>query len=235
MSAYLVVDASCDLPATYIKKNRVGILPVHVSIAGREIIDNKNEDALRQFYQDDLLSLDIKARTKPWTSSQISEYILNDVVSEHRSLLIETVAKSRSAIFENAYSASHTVTQNYRNYQEGDDRFSMRVMDSGSMFAGMGVLVMHTNKLIQNGHTISQLRKELEGFKEQLWVYAIPKDVKHLRARVKQRGDNSVSWLAANVVNILDIAPVICGHDGDTYPVGKIKGFNNAVNKLVIA
>ena len=232
MSAYLMVDASCDLPEGYLEENNIGILPIQVNIAGQKFMDNHDPDQLRAFYKNDLLSKDVHAISQPWSPEQISQHILENVVEDNSSLLIETLSRERSKIFENAHAASFSVIRDYKNVKNDNGRFTMRVMDSSSVFTGMGVLVMHSNQLVAKGYSASQLRQEVEDFKKKLWVYGAPKDVKYLRSRIKQRGDKSISWMGAHFVQALEITPIICAKNNDTFSVGKIRGFNNAIDTL---
>ena len=232
MSAYLMVDASCDLPEGFLEENNIGILPIQINIAGQKLIDNHDPDKLRSFYKDNLLSQDDYASSQAWSSEQISQHILDNVVQDHSSLLIETLIRERSEIFENANAASFTVIRDYKNVKSNNSHFSMRVIDGGSMFTGMGVLAMQTNQLVAKGHSASELRQELDDFKKKLWVYMAPRDVKYLRSRIKQRGDRSVSWAGAQFGKMLEITPVICAKNNDTFPVGKVRGFNNTIDSL---
>ena len=53
-----------------------------------------------------------------------------------------------------------------------------------------------------------------------------------MRARARHKGDRSVGLLSAALGSALDIKPVLHGYRGQTGPVAKIKGFDNAVLKL---
>jgi fatty acid-binding protein DegV len=53
-----------------------------------------------------------------------------------------------------------------------------------------------------------------------------------MRARARHKGDRSVGLISAALGSALDIKPVLHGYRGETGPVAKIKGFDNAVAKL---
>jgi len=58
------------------------------------------------------------------------------------------------------------------------------------------------------------------------------RDVYCMPARARHKGDRSVGLLSAALGSALDIKPVLHGYRGETGPVAKIKGFDNAVTKL---
>ena len=60
----------------------------------------------------------------------------------------------------------------------------------------------------------------------------VPPDLNYLRNRIKKRGDKSVSFLSAALGTALDIKPILHCNQGETGPVGKVKGFDAASRKL---
>ena len=61
----------------------------------------------------------------------------------------------------------------------------------------------------------------------------VPRDLYYLRNRTRIRGDRSVSLFSAFLGTALDIKPILHANRGDTEPVGKVKGFENAVEKML--
>ena len=88
-------------------------------------------------------------------------------------------------------------------------------------------------RLRDAGATAPEIRSRLEFLAERSYAYMVPRDLGYLRARVKHRGDKSVSLLAAMIGGALDIKPILHCHRGDTGPVGKIRGFEPAAEKLL--
>ena len=60
----------------------------------------------------------------------------------------------------------------------------------------------------------------------------VPPDLHYLRNRIKKRGDKSVSFFSAALGTALDIKPVLHCNKGETGPVGKVKGFTAAAEKM---
>jgi DegV family protein with EDD domain len=233
MSAVLVVDAGCDLPKSYLDENNIEILPITILIDGKEFVDNKDPEVLRDFFSQKLTANDRKGYSVAWESDEMSQFVLETLVPDHDFALIETVAQSRSPLFSNARDASFKVLGEYKKYKANPNTtFGMRVINSGTVFAGQGLLAVKSSQLIKEGVTKSELRKSVEKFKDSVYTYAVPPDVAYLRSRIKQRGDKSISWAAATFGKALEITPILCAKDDDTFPVAKVRGHTKAINLM---
>ena len=82
------------------------------------------------------------------------------------------------------------------------------------------------------GASVQQIRVRLEELAQNTHGYMIPRDLYYLRNRARTKGDRSVGLLSAALGSALDIKPVLYGHAGNTEPVAKIKGFENAVEQM---
>ena len=60
----------------------------------------------------------------------------------------------------------------------------------------------------------------------------VARDLHYLRARIRNRGDRSVSLLSAALGTALDIKPILHCNRGETAPVAKVKGFEAATSKM---
>lgn len=63
-------------------------------------------------------------------------------MSEYDFAFVETIARARSEIFNNANVAMNRIIANYKPYREAaglEGRFAMRVVDSRTVFAGQGL------------------------------------------------------------------------------------------------
>ena len=82
------------------------------------------------------------------------------------------------------------------------------------------------------GEAPPKIRARLESLAQNLQGYMVPPDLNYLRARIRKRGDRSVSLLSAALGTALDIKPILHCNKGETGPVAKVKGFDTAAEKL---
>jgi fatty acid-binding protein DegV len=60
----------------------------------------------------------------------------------------------------------------------------------------------------------------------------LPRDLYYLRARAKKKGDRSVGLFGVAIGSALDIKPLLRGFQGETGPVGKVRGFEPGARAL---
>jgi len=236
MRVGLLVDSACDLPYSFIEDNDIFILPVTVRIDGETIVDDHDPGKTRDVYASGVLARGHAAETEAYTTEQIHNLLLEKVVTHYDFAFLETVASSRSQIFANATEAMHRTMADYRPYRQEaglEGAFSMRVVDSGTIFAGQGILAAHTIHLINQGISKQELRHQVQDFTKYIYSSTVPRDVYYLRQRARARGDNSVSGVTAFLSKALNINPVVRAKGIDTEAVAKARSFEGAVEQML--
>ena len=154
MRVGVVADATCDLPLDFIRQNHVGILPISIRLGGEVVVDERDPAVTMRFYSEQLQQHGLDAETIPFTAEQIKQAFLDKIVLDYDHVFVITVTSSRSPIFENATKASFAILNDYKATRAkagitGD--FSLRVVDSRSLFCGTAVLVSEAVRLIKAG------------------------------------------------------------------------------------
>ncbi len=235
MRVGLVVDSSCDLPKPFLEQNDIEILPITIRVDGDELVDRHDEAAALEFYRGHIGEKGHRAESAAFTTDQIRDLFLNRLVAEYDFVFCQTVMKSRSPIFENATKASFTILSGYQQVRKAagaEGPFALRVVNTGTLFTGQGVLAAETVRLIGQGLSPNEIRMRVEELIPCVRAYAIPPDLYYVRARARKKGDRSVSLFGAALGSALDIQPILCGYDDETRPVAKVRGFNEAVTRL---
>lgn len=236
MRVGLIVDSACDLPYEFSRKHDLFILPVTAVIDGQTYIDEHDPVRTQEFYQSGLLQKGHHAETRAYSPEQIHSLFMERIVTQFDVAFCETVARSRSLIYDNATEAMNSVMANYEKARAAAGRpgkFSMRVIDSNQIFAGQGLLAAHTLKLIEQKLSKNALRHEVETFSESIFTCVIPRDLHYIRERARRRGDKSVSALVAFLGKALNITPVLFGKGAEAQPVAKTRSFDVAVEKVM--
>ncbi len=231
----LVVDSTCDLPEALLRDNRVEILPITIRIDGDEVIDRHDPAAALEFYAHRIGDKGHDAESVPFSTEQICELFMGRLVTEFDFVFCQTVMRSRSPIYENATKASFSILSEYHAARKAagvDGPFALRVINTGTLFAGQGVLAAETLRMIKQGQAANAIRERLETLLDCVRAYAIPPDLYYVRARARKKGDRSVSFVGAALGSALDIKPILCGYADQTEPVDKVRGFDAAVEKL---
>lgn len=231
----LVVDSGCDLPKSFIDENNILLLPISVRIGGELFIDNRDPVRTKEFYERRLLDKTHDAETVPFTVEQIKDLFLKQVVIEADYALVQTIAQSRSPIFQHATEASHAILREYKPIRKNagvEGPFALRVIDSQTLFAGQAALAAETVRLIDTGVKINEIRQRVADLSAKTHGYGTFPDLYYVRERGRKKGDKSVNWLSAFMGTALDIKPIICARGGETFPVTKVRGFEAAVERV---
>lgn len=231
----LTVDSGCDLPWQFLEENNIFILPISVNINGQLIQDTRDPQQTLSFYRSGVLSKGHDVESIPYSTEQIRSLFLEQVVVNYDFAFIQTITKARSPIYENAHQAMHRILGEYRQRREAagvSGPFSMRVVDTRTLFTGQGVIAAETMRMIKAEVPRNELRTRVEALTRQTYGYAVVPDVYYVRERGRKKGDNSVSFLGALMGKALDISPILCGHDGNTFAAAKVRGFEAAVQRL---
>jgi DegV family protein with EDD domain len=231
----LVVDSACDLPGRYFRDHAITLLPVTVNIGDDTLTDMRDEQETLQFLHSHIAERGADAETAPFSVQQIQELFLGRLVIDYDYVFCLTTTRTRSPIYDNAMQASFAILNEYRPIRAAaghDTPFALRVVDSQNVFAGQGVTAVEAVRLIEAGEGAAKIRARLEYLALHTHAYMVAPDLHYLRARTRKRGDRSVSLVSATLGSALDIKPILHCNRGETGPVGKVKGLENACERV---
>ncbi|MCL6713204.1 DegV family protein [Pseudoxanthomonas sp. z9] len=231
----IVVDSACDLPQDFLRDNNIILLPITVRIGDAVLTDHRDEEATLSFLQAHVAERGHEAETTPFSVAQIRDLFLGKLVMDYDHVFCLTITRTRSPIHDNAMQASFAILNDYKPVRQAagfNSPFALRVIDTQNLFAAQGVTAVEAVRMRAAGASVQQIRVRLEELANHTHGYMIPRDLYYLRARARTKGDRSVGLLSAALGSALDIKPVLHGHAGNTEPVAKIKGFDNAVEQL---
>lgn len=231
----IVVDSACDLPADFIERENITILPVTVQIGDAVLADVRNEEATMSFLSGDTAARAYDADTTPFTVQEVHDLFLSKLVLDYDYVFCITTTRTRSGIYDNAVQASYTILNDYKPVRVAagnNTPFSLRVIDSQNVFAAVGLLVVEAARLRAAGEAPPKIRARLENLALYTQGYMVVPDLHYLRNRIRKRGDRSVSFFSAAVGTALNIKPILHCNRGETEPVAKVKGMDPAIDKM---
>lgn len=240
MRVGLVVDATCDLPADFLLAHGVRVLPIELNVAGEYLVDRREQQATQDFYSQQLPHVRAGDHSQPMPVAQLQAWLLEELVCEFDYLLCLTVCSQRSQIFAHASEASFGLLQCYRERRQAagiNGLFTMRVIDSKSVFAGVALLAAEALRLIANATSPHVIRASLEALAGQVRTFIVADDLAHLRQRGFQKGDRSglldkFRGAALGLGSLLDVKPVLSVQSGADKAVAMSPSFDKAAEKL---
>jgi len=232
----LIIDSACDLPAGFIKQNNIAILPTSVRIGKQNFIDRRNEDDTLALYREGLNGHRFDCETTAFGVEQIRDAIVKRVATRYENALVLTISSSNSSLYENVRA---TLRDNQSHFREArrksgrDEYFTIRVLDTETVFAGQAIIAHEAVRLTKNpGLPLNKLTARLEALCQQVYTYIIPSDIHP--AFQKQLGQEPKFFgsFATRIADWFNVKPVIRMHCGESEITMKASGFDRALKLL---
>lgn len=231
----LAMDAACDLSQAFLKEHGVAVMPITIRVDDEVFMDDREPREMQRFIDKHLGSRSHSAETEPCSIEDVQKLFLEKLVLKYDCVFCLTITATRSPINEHVNRASFAIMKNYRKAREDaavSGSFMMRVLDTRNIFAGAAPVVFEAARLIKAGETAAVIRERLTRVASHTYGYMLPRDLYYLRARAKKKNDHSVSLFSAVLGSALDIKPLLRCYQGETGPVGKVRGFEHGAETL---
>lgn len=231
----LAIDAACDLSQAFLQQHNIAVMPITVRVDGEVFMDDRKPAEIQRFIDRRLGSRSHSAETEPCPVEEVQKLFLGRLVLEQDCVFCLTITATRSPINEHVNRASFAILKNYRQVREQagvPGPFMMRVVDTRNIFAGAAPAIYEATRLIAAGETPAAIRERLTHIANHSYGYMLPRDLYYLRARAKKKNDHSVSLFSAMLGSALDIKPLLRCYQGETGPVGKVRGFEQGAEAL---
>lgn len=212
-SIQIVTDSTGYIPKDFILEHNIKVVPLSVHFDD-EVENEGFPGEFQEFY--DRLKI---AKNFPFTS-QPSTYAFTSVfekaINEGKEIIVLTISSKLSGTFNNALIAAEMVST---------DKIS--IIDSETTAANLRFLVEEAVELVDMGKNRDEIIKIIEAQKKNMGISVTVDTLDYL----KKGGRLSVTQ--AFLGTMLNIFPVIALVDGSLIPVGKTRGKNKAIQKMV--
>jgi DegV family protein with EDD domain len=219
----VVTDSTSDLPPELARAHGIHVVPVLVLFGDTAYHDGVDLKP-REFYE--LLE---KGKVHPRTNPPPQADFLNvyrslapekDVISVHVSeKLSQTVVHARAAAEEGL--------PDFQKRRGESERVTLRVVDSGSVSLGLGMLALFAARMARRGVEPDAIADRLEAMGQRLHVLFVVDTLEYLA-----RGGR-IGKARAVVGNLLGIKPILGVVDGEVAPVDKVRGGRGAHPRLI--
>lgn len=213
----ILVDSTCDLPDSIIKKYDIRVLPLRVLLEGKEYLDKKTIQV------DDVYSA-MRKGIVPKTSLPNPKDIY-DIFDEYCTKGYDFIYLAFSSVLSGTYGLAKSIIEEFRSKYPG---INMEVIDSKGGSTATGLIALQAAKLCQKcGQSFDSI------------VSSIQELINHIE-HVFSISD--LSWLikggriskASGIIgNILDIKPILDVENGSMIVIKKVRGMKKALNTLV--
>jgi DegV family protein with EDD domain len=213
MGVRIITDSTSDISLEQAKQLGVTIVPLKVIFADKEYKEGI-EISIDGFYE----KL-VKADRLPTTSQPSPDDFLiyfNEAKEAGDSVVVILIAGKLSGTLQSA-----TIAKDMINYKE------IYIVDSLNAITGLRLLVEHAVKLSRQGMNAAQIAETIEGLKDRIVLLAMVDTLEYLHK------GGRLSKSSAIIGSLLNFKPIITLRDGAIGVVGKERGSNKGIAKIL--
>lgn len=225
----VITDSSCSLPSKIVEKYQIKQLPLKIIIDGKTHPDPCSASKTLALFNSGVLSKKHEVITEPPTPEEFEQAIRDAVGEECKNIVIQTVNRTQGETYNNANIAASAMR---RELNKGHHDFTIRVMDSRTVFAGQAVMISETIRRILAGQDANEVRRSMDHLSEYIHTYILPKDPLLALKRAQKRNENAVGWGKVFIASALGIYPILCNVNDSSYLAAKSRGFENSAQQL---
>ncbi len=231
----VVVDATCDLPPEVLHRMGLRVLPIELLLGDSKRRDERDPAATLAFYGRELQQKGSQAEARSLSAGDIRQWFNAHLRDDFDYVFCLTLMQTRGTMFENASKASFAILNDINALRKGSGAipFALRVVDSKTLAAGLGVLAAEAADLAAAGHSPNDIRRRLDELRDHICAYFVPGDLYYLRTRAVTRGERSVGFFTYALGSALSVKPVILCYRGETQTLVKVRGYDRAVERVL--
>ncbi len=209
----IVIDSTTDLPAEWIQRWGLPMIPAFVNFGGESYPDDGVALPRPAFYQRLAASPALPTTSAP--PPGLAEKVLSDTLSTCDHVLAFTVASQLSSIYNTIRLAAEHV-----------DPQRITVYDSGSLSMGLGWQVTTAMEVLERGGSREEVWAAVRSVRARSALWAVPDTLEYLR-----RGGR-VNPLVASIGTLLNIKPIIHFHEGIVNTIQRVRSMGKAIQAI---
>ena len=167
MTIRIVADSTCDLPQEAVDRHQISIVPAVICFGKQRYLSGIDID--RELFYRKLEQEGVVPTTSQPSPGQFLE-VYKELTGDGHSILVVTCTAEMSGVYQSAVLAKSML-------READ----IEVIDSMSVSAGAGLLILAAAQAIQAGKSKQEVIALVESIRERLHVYATVPTLEYLR------------------------------------------------------
>ena len=230
----LVVDASCDLPRSFLQQHAVHVLPNVLTFGSKHYVDDRSPEETMGLFRRLIADKSVPADARACEVDEIRALFLDELVCEYDRVLVLTACAGRSEAFSRATEASYAILQSYRERREAAGRsgtFALRILDSRTLGAGQGVLACRAVSVCAGADMpFEKLRSALSDEASRVRTLFVPNDLFYLRQRGLGGPADAIGAVGYAVGRMARLKPVLELSAAGMRVVARGRGFGSAAS-----
>lgn len=236
MKFSVVIDSMASLPEFVLNQRPIKVLPIAVTVGGKEIPDKTSPDELVSIYNSGQISPNTDIYSVTPSTEEIYDFILQEIVPNYDYAICQSVSQSASPIYASFKEISNMIPKEARRVRDElsiEAPFRLGYINSGTTVAGQGLIAIFSDFLFTKiGYTVSYNDK-LESFKKVCKSFTVVKDTMHARHRAKLKGVETVGLPTALIGKAVGLAPIVLMQNDVNSHIAVKPGYKKMVNRLL--
>lgn len=216
----IMADSTCDLPKEIREKYDIAMVPLTITINGKEYRDNIDLE-LDKFYRI-IKDLDTNLTTStPSPPEYIKEFNLA-IEEGHTNILCICMTSCTSGSYQSA-----AIAKEYFYENNPESKVKIHVVDSTCISHGSGYLILKAAILREKGFTFRELVEFVEVYKKNVKHFLSVDDLDNIIR------SGRLTNASAFIGKILRIKPIMSIRDGEAVIVAKERGNKRVLNHFI--
>lgn len=211
----IVSDSTCDVPAEYVRRYGIIVVPCVVNLGTRSVRDTV-DITREEFYRTMPAMTDVPHTSGPPVGAFAEAYADAgrdgaEIVSLHPPAALSAIYRTACLAAENAELPPGRI----------------HVMDAGQLSMGLGWLAIIAAELAEQGRNALQILEQLARLRARTYVYAALDTLKYLRH------SGRVSWAQASLGSLLQIKLLVELHAGRLASFDRVRTRARSLERLL--
>ncbi len=213
MTVRIVTDSSCDLSTADIERHQITVVPLTIRFGDEEFTDGVGLSA-ENFYAKMAASDELPSTAAPAPGA--FEVVFRDLAaSGAEAVVCVNLSFALSATGESAQSAARAL--------EGE--VDVRVVDSGKVSVGLGVMVKAAATAAEAGHSADEIEAQLADLKNRVFIYAVLDTLDNLKKGGRIGTAQALLGSALSIKPCLDLTSGVVEEAGKQRTRGKARNW----------
>ncbi|WP_419918722.1 DegV family protein [Candidatus Poriferisocius sp.] len=213
MTVRIVTDSSCDLSADDIERHRITVVPLTIRFGDREFVDGRDLPAER-FYEMMANSDRLPSTAAPAPGA--FETAFRELAAGGADAIVcVNLSFALSATGESAQAAARSLT----------GEVDVRVVDSGKVSAGLGLMVKAAATAAEGGHSATEIETQLAELKDRVLIYGVLDTLENLKKGGRIGAAQALLGSALSIKPCLDLTSGTVQEAGKQRTRGKARAW----------
>lgn len=215
MAVRIVTDSTADLPAEVIDSLGITVVPLHIYFGDHAFLDGVSI-AKEEFYQRLTDRNAVPPRTAAPSTGEFAD-VYTRLADQADGIISIHLSPKLSATHSAARMAAESMAPLHR----------IVVIDSATASLALGLLVKHAATMAAQGATIDEIVATVESLTPRTQFFGVLATLEYLHK------GGRIGGAAALLGSMLHIKPVVGLRDGVAYPIERVRGRQQAVERLI--